>query len=107
MVNLLNAMPIYSRFRNFLSDDPARKDLRLNTFASGLAGLGYRPVGPEQLNDEEARFFYEEVKPLTDELRALGYELPSAEDFTSGGIPMPTDPSSNPNPTVYMETGAP
>lgn len=96
-VHLLNGLPIFAKFRNFLSGDEDRKSLRWNAFASGLTGMGYRPIGAEELNNEEAAFFFEEIQPVVESLRELGYVLPSINDITAA-----PDPSTSPNPALQL-----
>lgn len=82
-INLMNAVPIFSKFRNFLSGDEDRLKARWSAFASMTAGVQVRGVDADQLNDDEARFFYDEILPVYNHLKDLGYEFPTAQDYAA------------------------
>lgn len=79
--NVLTAIPIYSRFRNFLEADTARVEQRMGGVFSMIAGLGIREADATQA---ELDFYYNEVEPLLDQYRDMGVTFPNAQDFIQG-----------------------
>lgn len=77
--NMLTGIPIYSRFRNFLTADPKRVKLRMNTFSSVFLGVGIRPQDEAELEANERAFFHENVQPVINRYRDLGAPLPSID----------------------------
>lgn len=79
--NLLGVIPLYSRFKNFIYEDPKRVKQRSNLFMSGVLGIGGYAVDEEVLADAELSFYYDNVLPAVEYMRGVGYELPSTEDL--------------------------
>jgi hypothetical protein len=76
--NVLTAVPIYSRFRNFMEADEARVEARMSGVFSMLAGIGVREDNATQA---ELDFYYNELEPLLAQYRDMGVVFPSAQDF--------------------------
>jgi hypothetical protein len=87
--NILGIMPVYSRFRNFLYADPERVEGRSATLISAIFGVSTRPVNEETLTDTELSFYYDQILPTLDWLRASGYPLPTTDDI--GALGQTTD----------------
>jgi hypothetical protein len=84
--NVLTAWPIYSRFRNFISGDPARLENRWGAIFSMTAGLPVRTQDPEDVTATEAAFYYEEVYPLLQSYKDMGYAFPSVDQMRAAGM---------------------
>lgn len=82
--NMMSAIPIFSRFRNWVMSDPDRMKLRMNAFASGIFGAGLRPVGEDELTSAEMEFYYNEIEPLITRLQESGVTLPDKDMIPSG-----------------------
>jgi hypothetical protein len=83
--NLLGIIPIYSRFKNFIFEDPngASATKRMNVIASAAFGLQLRPVDQQALSSTELNFYYDQVLPTMDYLRGTGYTLPTTDDLSA------------------------
>jgi hypothetical protein len=83
--NLLGIIPIYSRFKNFIFEDPngASASKRMNVIASAAFGLQLRPVDQAALSSTELNFYYDQVLPTMDYLRGTGYTLPTTDDLSA------------------------
>lgn len=79
--NILGALPFYSRFTNWLYEDETRVRGRANALASGMFGLGLRPVDETTLSSTELDFYYSQVVPAMDHMRSMGYQLPTKDDL--------------------------
>lgn len=83
--NILGIIPVFSRMRNWIYEDPERAKLRANTVFSAGFGLGLRRVDEETLVDNELDFYYSQVLPMVEHLKDMGYTLPTTEDLQSAG----------------------
>jgi hypothetical protein len=85
--NLLGLIPVYSRFKNFIFEDPngTSSSKRMNTIASAMFGLQLRPVDQQQLSSTELNFYYDQVLPTMEYLKGIGYPLPSTDDLSHAG----------------------
>jgi len=89
--NVLTAVPIYSRFRNFIESDPNRVENRLGGVFSFIAGVSLRTG---DATAAELDFYYNEVEPLLQQYRDMGVVFPNAQDFvTAAEAVNPTLPS--------------
>jgi hypothetical protein len=79
--NVLGIIPIFSRLRNYIYEDPSRAKLRSNTVASIAFGIGLRPVDEEQMTSNELDFYYSTVLPMVNHLKDMGYPLPTTDDI--------------------------
>jgi hypothetical protein len=79
--NLLNIVPVFTRFRNWMYEDPKRVKLRMRGLASMAFGVTPRPVDEDQLVATELDFFYSNVEPELTRLREMGYPLPTTDDL--------------------------
>lgn len=77
--NLLSAIPVFSRFRNWMYADPERAGLRAGTLFSTVAGIGVRPSDEQSMTNAELSFYYDEVEPAVAQLRDLGYVFPDKD----------------------------
>jgi hypothetical protein len=83
MQNVLSTIPIFSRTRDWIYDDPKRQNLRINTIASAVFGMGSRPLDDGTYTSEELNFFYTQVEPTLAYLKGIGYQLPTTDDIQS------------------------
>jgi hypothetical protein len=81
--NLLGTIPIYSRFKSFITEDPARVKNRQHALTSALFGLGGYKVDDGTLASNELDFYYSTIVPTMDYLKQMGYPLPTKDDLTS------------------------
>lgn len=88
--NLLSAVPVFSRFQNWVYAEDSNVRGRVRAMTSAIFGVPYRQQGEAELLAHEMDFYFNEVVPYVDELRELGVKLPE-----------PTDIS----PTVYSYLG--
>jgi hypothetical protein len=79
--NLLGMIPVYSRFRNWLSADPKRVKLRMNTLASAFLGFGIRDFGPDEIAAEERAFYFQEIEPAITQFQDMGGILPDKDQL--------------------------
>jgi hypothetical protein len=81
--NVLSVIPVFSRFRDFIYQDPSRAGLRANTVASALFGVGLRTVDKQSITNNELGFYYQHILPEIERLHSLGYQLPSKDDLAA------------------------
>jgi hypothetical protein len=79
--NVLGAIPVFSRLRNWIYEDPDRVKLRSNTVASSIFGMGLRPVDEETMVSSELDFYYSQVLPTMEHLKDMGYPVPTTDDL--------------------------
>jgi hypothetical protein len=79
--NLLGLIPPFSRAKDWIFADPDRIPLRMNAFASAGFGITIRPVDKQAMANEELNFYYSQVLPHLEHLRAMGYPLPTTDDI--------------------------
>jgi hypothetical protein len=79
--NLLSLVPVFSRAKDWIFADPDRVPLRMNAFASAGFGVTLRPVDKQAMANEELNFYYSQVLPQLEHLRAMGYPLPTTDDI--------------------------
>jgi hypothetical protein len=89
--HIMSAVPLFSRFKNWIYADENAQARRGATFWSAIVGVRPEELTEEQLTAEEKGFYYEELKPLIDGLKDLGVSLPDkpdipAEVFTELGL---------------------
>lgn len=94
--NSLSAIPIFSRFRNWVFAEDNNVENRMASLASAFTGVRPTQAGPEQLNAAEKEFFYNEIEPVIAELRELGVTLPepgqlSPEIYSYLGLEPPAE----------------
>jgi len=78
--NMLSMFPTFSRFRNWIYEDPDRAKLRAGSIMSAGLGLSLRPIDQDTMADAELNFYYDQVLPAVTSLRDMGYKLPTIED---------------------------
>jgi hypothetical protein len=83
--NLLGIIPLYSRFKNFIYEDPDRVKQRGNILWSAVGGIGLRPVDTETMADTELDFYYNQVLPAVEYLKGIGYKLPTTAELADAG----------------------
>jgi len=81
--NVLGVVPVFSRFRNWIYEEPTRSHLRAGTIVSTMAGIGLRPFGETDMRNEELRFYYGQVLPQIEYLKDMGYPVPTTEDLNN------------------------
>jgi hypothetical protein len=79
--NILNAVPVFSRFRNWMYDDPKKVSLRGNALASAIFGVSPRSVDESSMTQAELDFYYNNIQPQITYLQSLGYPLPTTADL--------------------------
>jgi hypothetical protein len=102
--NVLMGWPIFSRFRNFTESDPTRVDQRVGGLFSMMAGVGIREGDYTQT---ELDFYYNEVRPLLDQYKSLGIQLPTTDQLQSGEVGQAAGLFSNPfeQPSAFLNSG--
>ncbi len=80
--NVLGAVPIYARYRNFMLADPNRVEHRTSALFSALLGFSLRE---EDATAAEQAFYWEELVPTIQRLKSMGYEFPTAEELEAMG----------------------
>lgn len=81
--NVLGVVPVVSRFRNWIYEEPNRTKLRSSTLISAAAGLGIRQFGEADFTSAELNFYYSQVIPAIEHLKEMGYPLPTTEDLNN------------------------
>jgi hypothetical protein len=99
--NVLAAVPVYSRFRNWMLSDPDRVQNRASTFTSALLGFSVRS---EDLTAAELGFYYDELLPAMSRLKDMGYTLPTADELHAAGSAM-VDYGAAPSADTLFPTG--
>lgn len=79
--NALAVLPMYSRARPFLNAEDDRVETRTRGFLSVLAGVSFQDVDAEDLNNAEADWLFNNLKPQMDKMRDMGYEFPDARTW--------------------------
>lgn len=82
-MNMASIVPIFSRFRNFIMEDPDRTQLRTGAFLSAVVGVRSEGFGPAEFNEGERDWYYNVLKPQVDSLRNLGYPLPAIDEVST------------------------
>lgn len=108
--NIMGAIPIFSRFKNWIYADESSQQRRSSAFWSALAGFRYEDIGDEALTKAEKAFYYEELEPLITGLRDLGVTLPGKEDLSPAvyeylGLNAPEQESAAPALPGYVPGG--
>jgi hypothetical protein len=80
--NVLSGLPVYGRFRNWVSGDPNRVEKRWGAITSYFFGV---PVRGIDLTADEKAFFYDEVQPTLDVYTSMGYVFPTKEQLQDAG----------------------
>lgn len=92
--NIMSGLPIFGRFRNFLTADPSRVEKRFSSFASFAFGVGVAPI---DLTADEKAFFYDELQPTLDMYSSLGYVFPTKDQLVAAGRLAATPTGADPN----------
>jgi hypothetical protein len=79
--NVLGAFPAYARFRNWLSEDPARVDNRTKSLLSWF-GL---PFQKSTATMAEQDFYWSEIVPALEHMKSMGVELPTLAELHKAG----------------------
>jgi hypothetical protein len=77
--NTLSAIPVFSRFKNWVLADERAVKRRSAAMTSVLFGVRYEETGEEQLTANEQAFYYDILTPQIEALRELGVELPDKD----------------------------
>lgn len=80
--HLLTAIPIYSRFKDWLFSEPSRVKYRAAALGSAILGVRIFPFTEDDITRAELEFYYNEVLPQVEMMRSLGIRLPSVEDLS-------------------------
>ncbi len=80
--NLLGAIPLFTRFKNFIYEDEGSVSKRSNAVASAMFGFQLRPVDEQALTASEFSFYYDQVLPTVEYLRGVGYDLPTTDELS-------------------------
>jgi hypothetical protein len=81
--NVLSAIPLYGRFRNWTSADPNRVEKRWGSITSYFTGV---PVRGIDLTADEKAFYYDTVQPTLDMYTAAGYVFPTKDELEAAGL---------------------
>jgi hypothetical protein len=79
--NMLGLIPPFARFKDWMFADPKRTKLRMQSFVSAGLGITLRPVDQQAMANEELNFYYSQVLPAMEHLKAMGYPLPTTDDI--------------------------
>lgn len=88
--NILGILPLYARFKSWIYADEKSASKRSNAIASAAFGIQLRPVDEQALASDELDFYYSQVLPTMDYLRALQYPLPTTDDIEHMGMTVDT-----------------
>jgi hypothetical protein len=83
MQNVLGVVPVISRFRNWVYEEPGRAKLRAGTLISAVVGISPRTFTEGEFADKEINFYYDQVLPTMEYLKGIGYPLPTTEDLNA------------------------
>ncbi len=81
--NVLSAVPVYGRFRNWLSGDPNRIERRWGALTSFFLGAGTRGI---DLNDDEKAFYYDVLEPTLTQYQSMGVVFPTKDQLVQAGL---------------------
>jgi hypothetical protein len=84
-VNMLNILPIFSRFQDWMYGDPKRVANRNFSVWSAVAGVTERPLNASTMTQAELDYYYLHVVPEVDQLRKQGYPVPTTQDLQGLG----------------------
>ena len=105
MENILTGIPIYGRFRNWLTGDPDRVEKRWGALTSFMLGMPIRQV---DLNADEMVFYYDVLQPTLDAYKSMGVVFPTKDQLVAAGRlfqqPTVSVNSLYPNGTVGQTT---
>jgi hypothetical protein len=82
IANMMSAIPVFSRFRNWVFADEKAQSGRASALASAVLGVRFRNVGDTELRAHELAFYYEQILPLTNQLREMGVTLPEPDQIS-------------------------
>jgi hypothetical protein len=82
MENVLTAIPIYSKVRNFALSDPKRVQQRFAGILSTIAGVSVRP---SDVTATEQGFYYDELEPLLEMYKSMGVTFPTVDQMVAAG----------------------
>jgi hypothetical protein len=74
--NVMNVLPVYSRFRSWILGSDSNEEHRAAALLSLLAGMSYVPFNEDELTSEEQNFLYSQVVPTIKKLRTAGLAMP-------------------------------
>lgn len=107
--NILQGVPVYSRFRNFVMADETRVKGRMNTLASVFTGVGLRPIDEETMTAVERSFYYDEIQPAIEQAQEMGWVFPDKDQvsdvvYSQLGFTPPADSESGGGVLPTVET---
>lgn len=79
--NLLGIIPVFSRFRDWLYAEPDRAQNRMWSLMSASLGVTPRSVDEKSMTSAELDFYYSQVKPAADQLKSMGFPMPTVADL--------------------------
>lgn len=82
MENVLTGIPIYGRFRNWLTGDPNRVEKRWGALTSFMVGAPIRQI---DLTDDEKAFFYDILTPQLEAYQSMGVVFPTKDELIAAG----------------------
>jgi len=82
MENILTGIPIYGRFRNWLTGDPDRVEKRWGALTSFMLGIPIRQI---DLNADEMAFYYDVLQPTLDSYKSMGVVFPTKDQLVDAG----------------------
>lgn len=82
MENVLTGIPIYGRFRNWLTGDPARVEKRWGALTSFMLGMPIRQV---DLTQEEQLFYFDVLVPTLQSYQSMGVVFPTKDQLIAAG----------------------
>jgi hypothetical protein len=74
--NVMNTLPLYTKFRNWILGDETNERARAGAFFSLLMGTSYRPFNEDDLQSSEVAFLKSQVEPAVKKFRDAGIMLP-------------------------------
>ena len=79
--HMMSAVPIFSRFKNWIYADESAQERRAATFWSAITGVRPEKISQEEMTAAEKNFYHDELLPLIDGLREMGAPLPETAEI--------------------------